>query len=78
MQKEGIKVNEFSIGMGLRYSVKRYRVSIRALPIGGYVSMEGEDEEQISPNSFGNKSILQRFSTIVAGPIFNIILAAIL
>ncbi len=40
--------------------------------------MEGEDEEQISPNSFGNKSILQRFSTIVAGPIFNIILAAIL
>ncbi len=37
--------------------------------------MEGEDEEQISPNSFGNKSILQRFSTIVAGPIFNIILA---
>ncbi|MCC0636297.1 MULTISPECIES: RIP metalloprotease RseP [unclassified Clostridioides] len=79
-KRSGIKVNEFSIGMGPKiYSVKKdTEYSIRALPIGGYVSMEGEDEEQISPNSFGNKSILQRFSTIVAGPIFNIILAAVL
>ena len=49
--------------------------SIRALPIGGYVSMEGEDEESNKPGSFSEKSILQRASVIFAGPLFNFILA---
>ena len=47
-KKAGIQVNEFSIGMGpaLFSRVKNgTRYSIRALPVGGYVSMEGEDEE---------------------------------
>lgn len=47
-KKAGIQVNEFSIGMGpaLFTRVKNgTRYSVRALPIGGYVSMEGEDEE---------------------------------
>ena len=42
----GIKVNEFSIGMGPKILQKQVetKYSIRILPIGGYVSMEGEDE----------------------------------
>lgn len=47
-KKAGIQVNEFSIGMGpaLLTRVKNgTRYSVRMLPIGGYVSMEGEDEE---------------------------------
>ena len=47
-KKAGIQVNEFSIGMGpaLFSRVKNgTRYSVRALPVGGYVSMEGEDEE---------------------------------
>ena len=47
-KKAGIQVNEFSIGMGpaLFTTVRGgTRYSVRALPIGGYVSMEGEDEE---------------------------------
>lgn len=47
-KKAGIQVNEFSIGMGpaLFTCVKNgTRYSVRLLPIGGYVSMEGEDEE---------------------------------
>ena len=51
-KKAGIQVNEFSIGMGpaLFTTVRGgTRYSVRALPIGGYVSMEGEDEELDEP-----------------------------
>ncbi len=51
-KRAGIQVNEFSIGMGpaLFTRVKNgTRYSVRALPIGGYVSMEGEDEELEEP-----------------------------
>lgn len=53
-------------------------ILLGALPIGGYVSMEGEDEESNKPGSFGTKSILQRASVIFAGPFFNLVLAVIL
>ena len=52
-KKAGIQVNEFSIGMGPALFSKTKngtRYSVRALPVGGYVSMEGEDEE-IEPES---------------------------
>jgi regulator of sigma E protease len=48
----GVQVNEFSIGMGPALLKKIFRgtqYSIRALPIGGYVAMEGEE----SPESSG-------------------------
>ncbi len=53
----GIKVHEFSIGMGPKiYSIKKDTdYSIRLLPIGGFVSMEGEDEESKDRRSFGEK-----------------------
>lgn len=75
----GIKVHEFAIGMGPKiFSIKREtEYSIRLLPIGGFVSMEGEDEGSNEPDAFGNKSLLARLSTIFAGPIFNLILAVI-
>ena len=44
----GIQVNEFSIGMGpvlLKTVRKGTQYSLRALPIGGFVAMEGEDDE---------------------------------
>ena len=53
-KKAGIQVNEFSIGMGpaLFTTVRGgTRYSVRALPIGGYVSMEGEDEELEEPET---------------------------
>jgi regulator of sigma E protease len=54
------------------------KYSIRLLPLGGYVSMEGEDVESKDPRSFGAKSILQRASILFAGPFFNIIFAVVL
>ena len=57
-----ITVNEFAIGMGpkilSRVSKKSgIRYSIRALPLGGFVSMAGEDEESEDENAFCNKSV---------------------
>lgn len=80
-KKAGVTIHEFSIGMGPKlFSVERggTKYSVRLLPLGGYVSMEGEDEESKDPNSFGKKTILQRASILLAGPFFNIILAILL
>ena len=79
-RKNGVKIHEFAIGMGPKiYSIKRdIEYSIRLLPLGGFVSMEGEDGESNDPNSFGNKSMLQRASVLFAGPFFNIVFAIIL
>ena len=80
-KKAGVKIHEFAIGMGPKiFSTQKgeTKYSLRLLPLGGYVSMEGEDGESNDPNSFGAKTLLQRASIIFAGPCFNIILAALL
>lgn len=80
-KRAGIRIHEFSIGMGPKiFSVKKKETeySVRLLPLGGFVSMEGEDGESSDPRSFAKKSIGQRASVLFAGPFFNIILAAIL
>ncbi len=79
--RAGIKVNEFSVGMGpklFQRTKNNIKYSIRTLPIGGYVSIEGEDEESNDPNSFGNASAGKRLSVIVAGVIMNFILGFII
>lgn len=48
--------------------------SIRALPIGGYVSMAGEDEASTDKNAFCNKPVWKRFIITVAGAVMNILL----
>ena len=73
-----ITVNEFSIGMGPKifsYESKKsgIKYSVRALPIGGFVSMAGEDDASEDPNAFCNKNVWRRISTVLAGPITNII-----
>ena len=76
-KKSGIKVNEFSIGMGPRLAgIKKGETeySIRALPIGGYVAMEGEDEESDNEGSFSKAPIANRIAVVVAGAVMNLIL----
>ena len=48
--------------------------SIRALPIGGYVSMAGEDDASDDVNAFCNKPVWQRFIITIAGAVMNILL----
>ena len=48
--------------------------SIRAFPIGGYVSMAGEDQASDDKNAFCNKKVWQRLIVTLAGPAMNLIL----
>ena len=77
-KKNGILVKEFAIGMGpTLWSTKKKetKYSLKALPIGGYCLMLGEDEESEDENAFSNKSVWARMSVVLAGPVFNFILA---
>lgn len=72
-----VKVNEFSIGMGPVIFKKRGEetlYSVRAFPIGGFVSMEGEDVTSLDERAFSNQSVLKRLFIISAGAIMNLIL----
>ncbi len=74
----GITVNEFSVGMGpavfSRVSKKSgVKFSIRAFPIGGFVSMAGEDGESDDKHAFCNVPRWKRLLTVLAGPAVNIL-----
>lgn len=76
----GIRVNEFSIGMGPKLFQRQRgetEYTLRLLPIGGYVKMEGEDESSEDPKSFNNAPVLSRIGVVVAGAIMNFLLAII-
>ncbi len=77
----GVSVLEFSVGMGPKLFQRESNgtlYSLRLLPVGGYCQLEGEDEENDSPNSLNNQSPLVRLKVILAGAIMNFILAFIL
>lgn len=76
----GIEVNEFSIGMGpklLQTKKGETEYTVRILPIGGYVKMEGEDEDSDNPRSFNSASVFSRIAVLLAGAIMNFVLALI-
>lgn len=79
----GITVKEFAIGMGPKlfsWTSKKHGTqhSLRLLPIGGYVSMEGEDDDSEDENAFCNKPVWKRMLVVAAGPFMNIILGILL
>lgn len=77
----GVKVNEFALGMGPCIVQKQYgetMYSLRAIPIGGYCAMEGEDEDSADDRAFCNKSAGQKAIILVAGSLMNLIAAIIL
>ena len=70
----GVKVNEFSIGMGpLVWQRKRGETlySLRALPVGGYCAMEGEDEDTGDDRSFVRQGFWKKFIILAAGSFMN-------
>lgn len=82
----GIRVERFSLGFPPRLFGKKIGDTdycISAVPIGGYVKMSGMIDESMDANSvkgepyeFMSKPIWARFLVILAGPVFNILLAA--
>lgn len=78
----GVTIKEFSIGMGpkmLTYTSKKTNIkySLGILPIGGYVSMAGEDEESDDENALNKKPAWQRLIITVAGAAMNILAGAL-
>lgn len=81
-----IYVYEFSIGMGKKLFGKKRKNSetefcVRAIPLGGYVMIAGEDvEDEKIPREkqMCNKGFWARFSVLFAGPFFNFVLAFII
>lgn len=80
-KKSGIKVNEFSLGMGPKifsFGKGETQYSLRVFPIGGFCAMEGEDEESPEPRAFNNAKVWKRMIVIIAGAVMNIILGFVL
>ena len=78
-----VGINEFSVGMGPKVVSKKSKktgiaYSLRLLPIGGFVSMDGEDEDSGSENSLSSKPVWQRFFILVAGAVMNILVGIVL
>jgi len=78
-----VKVNEFAIGMGpkiLKKQGKETLYTLRALPFGGFCSMEGEHEEgeDPDPRSFLSQKRWRRIVILVSGSVANFIAAFII
>ncbi len=82
----GVGVIEFAIGMGPKIKTWKGQYndfSLRAIPIGGFVNMVGEYDEDI-PEEHKHKSPLnthpvwQRILIVIAGPFMNIALAFVM
>ena len=77
----GVKVLEFSIGMGPQLwhkEGKETKYSLRLFPIGGFCAMEGEDGESDDPRAFGNTAGWKKFLVLIAGSASNFIAGMLL
>ncbi|MBR6526699.1 MAG: RIP metalloprotease RseP [Lachnospiraceae bacterium] len=83
-KKNGIGVTEFAIGMGptlFHFDRGGTTYSLKAVPFGGFCQMVGELEDDSAnqrEDSFNSKSPWARLSVVLAGPVFNFILAFLL
>lgn len=76
-----VKVHKFSIGFGpkvLKKQGKETEYTLRLIPFGGFVQMEGEEERSEDDRAFNKKPIYQRILIVAAGAIVNIIFAIII
>ncbi|HEY7787377.1 MAG TPA: RIP metalloprotease RseP [Casimicrobiaceae bacterium] len=83
----GVKVVRFSVGFGRmiwsrRLGRDRTEWALSAIPLGGYVKMADEREGPVAPGdlprAFNRQSVWRRIAIVAAGPIANLLLAALL
>ena len=76
-----VQVNQFALGMGPAIFKKQKGetlYALRAIPIGGYCAMEGEDEDSENPRAFDNKTNWQKAIILAAGSAMNFLVALII
>ena len=72
----GVRVNEFSIGMGPALWKKQKgetQYSLRLLPVGGFCDMEGEEEDSDDPAALNNQGFWAKLLIFAAGAAMNFI-----
>lgn len=83
----GVKVLRFSIGFGrslVRWVSRRDGTEyvLAAIPLGGYVKMLDEREEEVDPGevhrAFNRQRLWRRAAIVLAGPVFNLMFAILL
>jgi len=82
----GVGVKKFSLGFGPRIVSKKAGMTeymISWIPLGGYVKMVGEEPDaeldaSLIPLSYSHKSVGKRALIILAGPLFNVLLAVVI
>ncbi len=78
----GFGIQEFAIGFGPKIFSKTKKngeiFSVRLLPIGGFCSFAGEDEDNPDPKAFNNKKPWQRIIVLISGALMNYLLAVVL
>lgn len=97
-RRNGVRVNEFAVGFGPKlfaWTSPRTgtQYSLRALPIGGFCAMEGEDNRvseaqqqrdflagsaTVAESNFQAKSPWRRLAIILAGPVSNFVLCYVI
>lgn len=81
-RRNGIVVEEFGMGYPPRilklFTYDGTVFSINLIPFGGFARMKGEDGADMSPGSFNAATRWARASTLIAGPLMNLLLAIIL
>lgn len=76
-----VKVNEFALGFGptiWKKQGKETKYALRLIPLGGFVSMEGEEERSLKEGSFSKAPIIKRIAIVIAGGMVNILFALII
>lgn len=78
-----VRVNEFSIFMGPKLFSRKSKktgtvYSLRAIPLGGFCAMQGEEESDDGDDAFCNKAWYKRAVILVAGALMNFIVAIVL
>lgn len=80
----GVKVLRFSLGFGrplmcLRLGRDRTEWILAAFPLGGYVKMLDEREDEVAPEdqarAFNRQTVARRILIVLAGPVANFLLA---
>ena len=72
----GVRVNEFSIGMGPALWKKQKgetQYSLRLFPVGGFCGMEGEEEDSDDPTALNNQGFWAKLLIFAAGAAMNFI-----
>lgn len=78
----GFEIKEFGIGFGPALYKHKFNngeiLSVRPIPLGGFCSFLGEDEDNNNPKAFNNQKPWKRIIVLFSGVFFNFLSAIVL